>query len=477
MERAIQPMTFAALLRQYRQAVGLTQEELAERAGLSVRGVADLERGARRAPHRETVRLLADALGLSPEESAGFSVARRLTRRPVDSLSVVPRMLDEDAAQPWVYVAHAQGDNALAERLHAGLRQYGVAIWLDEQNLPPGTPSWEQALREAIMASTALLLIASPRTRSSRYVADELRIAEMYGRRMFPLWVEGEHWMDCVPLGWGGLRYYDARGGRFPAALGAFAADLRRPRERNVRAIEPGAVPLPPSDEPRNPYKGLLAFTEADAGDFFGRDGLIDELIAATRAAVSVAPRFLALVGASGSGKSSVVLAGMLPRLRAGALIGSTDWIYLDPITPGARPLNALAAALSSALPGGNPAPILAELEDSPDGLDRLARRMVTRPEQRVVLTVDQFEELFSPTVSEEERRCCIDLLVAAVTATDGPTLMLLTLRADFYDRPLRYPALGALLHAHGTVVLPLTTSDLRRAIEGPAGLPDVRVA
>ncbi|MGH2408983.1 MAG: hypothetical protein ACRDGS_01315, partial [Chloroflexota bacterium] len=183
-----------------------------------------------------------------------------------------------------------------------------------------------------------------------------------------------------------------------------------------------------------------------------------------------------ALVGASGSGKSSVILAGVLPRLRAGAITGSAEWIYLDPLTPGARPLDALVATLSRALPGSTPASILTELEDSPDGLDRLARRLVTHPKQRVVLTVDQFEELFSPAVAEEERRCCIYLLVAAVTAADGPTLVLLTFRADFYDRPLRYPALGALLHSHSTVVLPLTTRDLRRAIEGPAALPDVRV-
>ncbi|HWE60818.1 MAG TPA: TIR domain-containing protein [Chloroflexota bacterium] len=477
MERAALPATFATLLRRYRQAAGLTQEELAERAGLSVRGVADLERGARRVPHRETVRLLAEALVLPEEERAAFSAAaRQLTRRPADPLSVDPRTAEEGVAQSWLYVAHAHGDDAFVARLRTELQQYGATIWVDEQDLLPGTPSWEQALREAIRASMALVLIASPETRSSRYVADELRIAEMYGRQVFPLWVAGEQWMDCVPLGWGGLQYYDARGERYHAAVVALAADVRRLQDRQVRATRPFSAPLTTAHEPRNPYKGLRAFTEDDAGDFFGRDSLVDAFIAATSVAASAAPRFLALVGASGSGKSSVVLAGVLPRLRTGVLTGSAEWIYLEPLLPGVRPLEALAETFSRALPGSTPVRVREELEDAPDGLDRLARRLATRPEQRVVLVVDQGEELFSPAVDEEERRCCIDLLVTAVTAPAGPVLVLLTLRADFYDRPLRYPGFGALLHAHSTVVLPPTTSDLRRAIEGPAALPDVQV-
>ncbi|HWE61658.1 MAG TPA: TIR domain-containing protein, partial [Chloroflexota bacterium] len=374
-----------------------------------------------------------------------------------------------------MYAAHAQADDAILEHLRTDLRQHGVTVWMDEHDLLPGTPDWEQALREAIRASLALLLIASPHTRSSRYVADELRIAELYGRRVYPVWVEGEQWMDCVPLGWGGLQYLDARGERATLAVAALAKEVQRLRDRYAGIAGPAATLTTPAFEPRNPYKGLRAFTGADAGDFFGRDRLVDELVATLAARAGTIPRFLALVGASGSGKSSVVLAGLLPRLQAGALPGSAEWIYLEPLVPGTRPLHALAGTLSLALAAAV-APIRDELEDSPDALHRLARRLARRPEQRVVLVVDQCEELFSPAVDEGERRCAIDLLVTAATAPDGPLLVLLTLRADFYDRPLRYPALGALLHTHSTVVLPLTTADLRQAIAGPAALPDVQV-
>src|SRR6185437_1391951 len=222
--------------------------------------------------------------------------------------------------------------------------------------------------------------------------------------------------------------------------------------------------------------KGLRAFTDADAGDFFSRDRLVTELLAALAGGNDDGPRFLALVGASGSGKSSVVLAGLMPRLRADALPGSAAWIYPPTLTPGAQPLAALARSLATALPDRAPAAIRDELEDGPDALHRLALEIAAQPGRRLVLVVDQFEELFAAAVEEEERRQCIDLLVTAASEPHGPTLVLLTLRADYYDRPLRYPALGALLDARGVAILPPNTADLRQAIEGPAALPDVRI-
>ncbi len=475
------PPSFAELLRQYRTAAGFTQEELADRAGLSLRGVLYLERGGRQ-PYRDTIRRLADALALTEDDRAALlAAARRHSGGDAGSRTEADRLPPEDeleVAQPgWVYVAYAQGDRGRVERLRGDLQRRGVTTWVDQDDLPAGTPSWEQALREAIRGAPAVLLVASSHTRSSRYVADELRIAELYGRRVCPLWVEGEQWMECVPLGWGGLQYLDARGDGYEAALDALATEVPHHRDQQVAGSAPAPASPPAAGEPRNPYKGLRPFTGADAGDFFGRERLVGTLLAVLPAAGSDAPRFLALVGASGSGKSSVVLAGLLPRLQAGALPGSAAWVYLPPITPGAQPLDALAQTLCAAL--SEPVDVLSTrgtLAEEPDGLHRLARRLVTRPEQRVVLVLDQGEELFAAAVAEEERRCFVDLLVTAATAPGGPLLVVLTLRADFYDRPLRYPALGALLQAHDVAVLAPTAADLRQAIEGPAALPDVQV-
>ncbi len=311
-----------------------------------------------------------------------------------------------------------------------------------------------------------------------RYVADELRLAELYQRTVLPVWLDGDQWMECIPLGWGGSQYIDARDGRYEAAVREIVAAAQRllaPAEPASDAIQ---SPPAPVLTPRNPYKGLRAFQSEDAGDFFGRADLVAVLLESVRAYTQPgAARFLAVVGPSGSGKSSVVLAGLLPRLHGGALPGSERWVYLDPLTPGAHPLEALAATLNNVLPVSTLAALLADLDASERGLHRLATRLVTRPEARVVLVVDQAEELFTLTADDAERRQVIDLLVTAVTEPRGPLLVVLTLRADFYDRPMSYPQLGRLMDAQSTSVLPMEFGDLRAAIEGPAARPDVGVS
>src|SRR6185437_16144164 len=388
---------FAVLLRGYRTAADVTQEALAELAGVSWRTISDLERGLK-LPRRDTLALLAVALPLSDEARGAFLAAGR---RPGYGIATGRTLAGSPGAgpreQPWVYVAHAQGDDAVVGRLRADLLRHEVTTWVDVHDLLRGTPRWEQTLREAIRASVALLLIVSPHTRSSRYVADELRVAELYGRRVYPLLVEGEQWIDCVPLGWGGLQYLDARGERYDGALATLAAALQQQQEKQLRPVAPVVVlPSPSAGEPRNPYKGLRAFTDAEANDFFGRDSVVEALLAALPAGASDTSRFLALVGASGSGKSSVVLAGLLPRLRAGALVHSDRWIYLPPVAPGTRPLDTLARALSHAFPTGDTRAIREQLKRSPDALHNLAGELAAHPEQRVVLVVDQCEELFA---------------------------------------------------------------------------------
>ena len=113
---------------------------------------------------------------------------------------------------------------------------------------------------------------------------------------------------------------------------------------------------------------------------------------------------------------------------------------------------------------------------DSARGLHLLATYLVKDPEQKVVLLIDQFEELFNLTTSEKERQHFIDLLLAAATEPNGPVLLLLTLRADFYDRPFPYRELSWLIQRNQSVVLPMEMRDLRAAIRQPAALPDVQL-
>jgi hypothetical protein len=108
--------------------------------------------------------------------------------------------------------------------------------------------------------------------------------------------------------------------------------------------------------------------------------------------------------------------------------------------------------------------------------LHLLASFLGKPPERRVVLFIDQFEEVFMQTTSEEERQHFLDLLVTAVSKPQGPTMLILTLRADFYDRAMHYPELFQLIEAHHSFVLPMDLKGLREVIEKPAELSDVQL-
>ncbi len=235
---------------------------------------------------------------------------------------------------------------------------------------------------------------------------------------------------------------------------------------------------------PRNPYKGLHAFTEHDTGDFFGRNSLIDELAAKVETALTrkqkegQCARLLAVIGPSGSGKSSAVMAGLLPSLRDGEVFNSEEWVYLDLVFPGEHPLNALAASLAKQKElSARGAVSLKKDLILPDAssLHLLVCQLAASPQQRVVLIVDQFEEVFTLTTDEAERGHFFDLLTTAVEQS-GPLFVILTLRADFYDRPMHYPKLYRLIDDHKVSVLPMERDDLRKVIEGPANLSDVKL-
>jgi len=185
------------------------------------------------------------------------------------------------------------------------------------------------------------------------------------------------------------------------------------------------------------PYKGLASFGRDDAAYFFGRERLVGELAART-----VGTGLLGVVGPSGSGKSSVVLAGLLPSLAAGLLPGSERWTLVV-IRPGEHPARTLSAAL----------------EDS---------------HSRLVVAVDQFEEVFT-TASIEEREEFADALVRLAADPDA-AVVVLTIREDYYGRCAAYPDLDALLAANHVLVGPMSPEELHRAIEMPARRAGLRV-
>src|SRR6266516_2053126 len=411
-------------------------------------------------------------------------------RSPVHAVDLeVTAPLDGHAPSPFatlleetsrkLFLSASPADEALALRLQADLEARGILV-----EGPANRLSQEDALRQAIRSAHTVLVVLSPQTRTSRTVKEHLRIASMYERQLLFVWAAGDDIAAVLPEAWGKtavIDVIDARQSRYEGALEEMVACLQ---QEDISVTAPLEPPLAETlGEPRNPYKGLRAFTKEDSADFFGREALVEELGQTLQHTLTSAPpgtreaRLLAVIGPSGSGKSSVVMAGLLPRLQRGGLPGSQNWVYLTPMVPGPRPLEALALTLAPHLADRAVKVICEDLQDdSARGLHRLATQLVKAPDSRVVLVVDQFEELFTQTLSEEEQRSFVDLLTTAVTEATGPILVLLTLRVDFFGRPMRYPLLYRLIQEHLVAVLPMEIDDLRAVIEGPAALPEVHL-
>lgn len=233
-----------------------------------------------------------------------------------------------------------------------------------------------------------------------------------------------------------------------------------------------GLEKLPP--EPGDPpYQGLQYFSERDAGRFFGREGLTARVIGRLQRT-----RFLAVIGASGSGKSSLLRAGIVPALKSGNRLvdgslpptGSSNWLYRV-FTPGAHPLDALSAALSQkeSLPS-RLSSLHDELSHDPRSLALAAQALLVQGgNSHLFLVVDQLEEIFTQARSSEERQTFIDALVTASGSDDQqPVSVIVCLRADFYAQVAQFDNLRDLISQHQEFIGAMSRAELVDAIVGP---------
>ncbi|GAB2863397.1 hypothetical protein GCM10027074_33310 [Streptomyces deserti] len=226
------------------------------------------------------------------------------------------------------------------------------------------------------------------------------------------------------------------------------------------------------------PYRGLASYRQEDARWFFGRERSTQALVAQLRS-VEETGGLVMLVGASGAGKSSLLNAGLVPALRAGALgeggAGPSEVVQL---VPGADPLGELTRRipeLASVVSDG-----IRPEESGGAGFGEAVREAVAAWARRSggsagrpVVIVDQFEEAFTLGSDEAERRTFVRVLHAACSSagpgTPAPVLGVIGIRADFFEQCLAYPELAdALQHRH-MVLGPLSTAELREAVTGPA--------
>jgi WD40 repeat protein/DNA-binding SARP family transcriptional activator len=234
-----------------------------------------------------------------------------------------------------------------------------------------------------------------------------------------------------------------------------------------LRAVLEGtAAAHEPVLEIRNPYKGLRAFLEADARDFFGREAVTNRLLGRI-GQDDEASRFLAVVGPSGSGKSSVVRAGLIPALRRGAIEGSERWFVID-VHPGSHPFRELESALLGVAVEPPPS-LLEDLQRDALGLVRAADRVLPDPDAELLIVLDQLEEVFTLVTDEDERTLLLETLLAAALEPASRVRIVATLRADFFDAPLSVRGFGDLLAARTEAITPMSPEELERAIVAPA--------
>jgi WD40 repeat protein len=361
-----------------------------------------------------------------------------------------------------VFLAHNSADNAAVRRIAEHLRTARIEPWLDHWNLAPGD-RWQPGIVEGLRTAKACAVLIGP-SGLGHWAREELAVAQDRAAkdaefRLFMVLLPGApDPMDAslaflTTRTWVDLREGIADPEAFDDLIAAITGVARRPA---LVARNDGDV---------CPYRGLESFDAEHAGFYFGREGDTLRVLEKLKAS-----RFVAVIGASGSGKSSLVRAGVVPALARGALPDSDAWSSRV-FTPGARPVNMLAAQVARLFPHDSTARLVDQMREDERTLDlALSVAMADRPpEERVVAVVDQFEEIFTICSDQHERHAFLSNLLHAATIPGGRLIVLIAMRADFYHHCESDDLLRALVAAQQFMVGPLGPEDLRRVIEEPA--------
>ncbi len=364
-----------------------------------------------------------------------------------------------------IFISHASVDRTEAAELLEWLRAHGFGSTFldfdDERGIAPGE-KWESTLYREISGCDAVILILTPNWFQSKWCFVEFAQARALGKAIFPL-VEtptkekfiGDdiQLLDLVKDREGGL-------------------DRLRTELTQIAMNRRGGLPW---DNKRPPYPGLMAFEEADAAIYFGRDDDIRALIQRLEARrVQGGEKLVVVLGASGSGKSSLLRAGVAPRLKQ----DQQHWIVLPPFRPQAQPLDELALAITSALgdaknwrqwrtelEGENPSRALLDLA-------RDLRAAHGQNEAHILITIDQAEELFSGADAGQTER--FFAVLNAMLSAQLPYLATMSLRSDFLGYLQQETRLAAPFEQFSLKPMPL--ERVRDIVLGPAKLAGITV-
>jgi hypothetical protein len=379
-----------------------------------------------------------------------------------------------------VFISYSRADGRHAGEIDSVLRAKGLKSFFDRRNLAPGLP-WVRALEQAIGAAKAAIVLIGPRgLGNTQQYERQLAFVRQTHDPAFPVvpvilpettsdppfdFLRVVSWIDFSHV--------------------AKVSDAPDELDHLLAAVRGGQ---PSAETPREticPYRGLDAFREEDASFFFGRgsaedpDSPIGQVVRRVRE-----QSFAMVVGRSGSGKSSLVYAGLVPALRHER---DRFWNVLS-LRPGPAPLRALAAAFNPRGDAEGAAEYADKITNEADKLrtgdaellSHIIREELEQVEgkpDRLLLYIDQWEELYAqaPSASARERadrhsadvNRFIDLLL--ISARSAPVTIVATVRADFYDPLIGHQEIRALLPTRQVLLGPMLRSDLERTIVEPA--------
>ena len=363
---------------------------------------------------------------------------------------------------PSIFLSHSSRDHILAQDLVGLLRAGGYpSLFLDfdpDVGIPAGR-KWEEELYAALRSCDAVIFLSSNASVASKWCFAELALARSLNRPVIGLVLDPDarHPLvkDTQTIDWW-ERSVDAQ-------------------HRLLTGLQ--RVGLAPHDVfdwnlQRPPYPGLDRFESADAGVFFGRDPEITTLLQSLDTTLlEIRSRLVVVTGPSGSGKSSLVRAGLVPRL----LRKPERWALVGPFVPGQHPVGTLAREMARALAVRNSMVadwrrIERRVRKSPDAFVRLAQDILVhspaQPDSLLVL-IDQFEEVVTRS-GQSERQGLLDMLRMGLTAPGSPLWVLATVRSEFITPLLSTGALAG-LHARTMLVSPPDRVTLSQMIELPA--------
>ena len=357
-----------------------------------------------------------------------------------------------------VFISHSSRDAEPATRIKTWLQQQSFETpFLDfdkHVGIAPGT-DWEKTLYREIEQCEAIIIIQTPNWLESKWCFAEFTQARALGKAIFPV--------------------IETPTGETLIAPDIQALDLLKDREGGLERLSKELTRIAldaqggfPWDSSRPPYPGLHAFQAEDAALYFGRDDDIRRLIERLNARrAQGGTKLIALLGASGSGKSSLLRAGMIPRIKR----DKRNWIVLPPMRPQAHPVDELARVIAIALKQGADWRSWRDQLNGPDlarTLSDLAsdlRIQADANEAQILISIDQAEELFGASEPEDADRFFAILNVAM---SDGlPFLAVLAQRSDFLEKLQSAEKLTARFEEFSLHPLPL--SRIPQVIEGPA--------